>query len=247
MIFGRQLRLQSARRRDLSCQPVTAVDFMPALIAMILLPLGVIAVQLAFGLHGAANSMYKLCFLIPPIIYCRWQGIGVVRDIFKPQNWRRSLGIAAGLGIAAIVIFWTAYGLFGDRLLDKDRISESIGRQFVVNAHTVFFVAPVTIFLNSLVEEFFYRGFAFGLLVRRHRRLGYLLPSAAFTAQHVLFFWSWLAWIPFCLAIAGLIVFALVLQWLYERADSIVAPWLVHICGDVAMMGIAVGLLWFRW
>ena len=220
---------------------------MPVLVVLILLPLAAIGVQLALGLHGAANTIYKLCFLIPPIIYCRTQGIQVVRDILKPQNWRRSLDVAAALGLAAIAIFWTAYFLFGDLLLDKAKISESIGRQFIVNAKTVLFVAPFTIFLNSLVEEFFYRGFAFGLLVRRNRVVGYLLPAVVFTVQHVFFFWFWLQWIPFCLATVGLMVFALVLQWLYERADSIVAPWLVHICGDVAMMGIAVGLLWFRW
>jgi membrane protease YdiL (CAAX protease family) len=215
------------------------------LIGLILLPLVAIGVQLVLGLHGVANTLYKLCFLVPPIIYCRAHGIHAVRDILKPRNWRHSLGIAGGLGLAAIVIFWTAYSLFGDLLLDKAVISQSIGRQFIVNANTVLFVAPITIFLNSLVEEFFYRGFAFGLLVRRNRVLGYLLPAAAFTVQHVLFFWFWLTWIPFCLAIVGLMVFALVLQWLYERADSIVAPWLVHISGDVAMMGIAVTLLMF--
>jgi len=30
----------------------------------------------------------------------------------------------------------------------------------------------------------------------------------------------------------------------YERAGSIVAPWVVHILGDVAMMGIALTMLW---
>ena len=46
------------------------------------------------------------------------------------------------------------------------------------------------------------------------------------------------------MAAAGLFVFALVLQKVYEAADSIVAPWVIHILGDVAMMGIAVSLLW---
>jgi membrane protease YdiL (CAAX protease family) len=215
------------------------------LVAMILLPLVAIAVQLALEFHGAANAIYKLCFLIPPILYCRAHGIHVVRDILKPRNWRQSIKVAGALGLAAIAIFWSAYALFGDRLLDKAMIRESIGRQFIVNSDTVLFVAPFTIFLNSLLEEFFYRGFAFGLLAPRKRLVGYALPAAVFTAQHVLFFWHWLAWIPFCLAIVGLLVFALVLEWLYERADSIVAPWLVHICGDVAMMGIAVTLLLF--
>jgi membrane protease YdiL (CAAX protease family) len=215
---------------------------MPALVLLTLLPLAAIAAQHALGLHGVGNMLYKLCFLIPPIIYCYANRIHVVRDILQLKNWRRSFRLAAGLGLAAIAIFWTAYFLFGDLLLDHAKIAASISRQFTVNANTVLFVAPVTSFLNSFIEEFFYRGFAFGLLVRKNRVVGYLLPAAVFTTQHVMFFWYWLEWIPFCLATGGLLVFALVLEWLYKRANSIVAPWIVHICGDVAMMGIAVTL-----
>ena len=105
-------------------------------------------------------------------------------------------------------------------------------------------VAPVTVFLNSLLEEFFWRGFSFGLLVKRHRWLGYLLPAAAFTVQHVLFIYHWVTPLPLAMAVVALLVFALVLQWIYERADSLVAPWVVHILGDVAMMGIAVTMLY---
>ena len=104
-------------------------------------------------------------------------------------------------------------------------------------------VAPVTIFLNSLLEEFFWRGFGFGLLVTRQRCVGYLLPAAAFTVQHLLFIYHWVTPLPLVLAVLGLFVFAVVLQRIYETANSIVAPWVAHILGDVAMMGIAVTML----
>jgi membrane protease YdiL (CAAX protease family) len=38
--------------------------------------------------------------------------------------------------------------------------------------------------------------------------------------------------------------FTLVLQWFHEKAGSLAAPWLVHACGDIAMMGVAVRLPW---
>ena len=80
---------------------------MIALILLTLLPLGVISVQLALGLDGVVGySLYKVCFLIPPLIYCRVNGLSVWRDILKPRNWRRRLPAALGLGIAAVGIFW---------------------------------------------------------------------------------------------------------------------------------------------
>jgi membrane protease YdiL (CAAX protease family) len=122
-------------------------------------------------------------------------------------------------------------------------IVEKIHRQFSVNAATVLLIAPFTIMINSLIEEFFYRGFAFGLLAPKHPLVGTLLPAVVFTAQHLLFIYHWVTPLPLALAIVGLLVFALALQALYAKADTIIAPWVVHVCGDMAMMGIALELI----
>lgn len=265
---------------------------MATLAALTVLPLGIIAVQLALGLNGAAGySLYKIFLLVPPLVYCWRHGIRPGRDILRPGNWRQCLPGAVGLGIVAVAVFWGAYWALGDFLLDKSMIAGKIGVQFGVTPRTVLMVAPLTIFLNSLLEEFFYRGFAFGLLLRASARglgrrgilprplrlacvvghaeaarcrfydarpmidclphtarnqqtLAYLLPAAAFTTQHLLFIYHWVTPIPFLLAAVGLFLFALVLERLYEKAGSIVAPWVVHVLGDVAMMGIAMTMLW---
>ena len=220
---------------------------MALLISLILLPLGVIAIQLALDLDSHLGilgySLYKLFMLVPPLIYCRRQGIGVLRDILKLHNWRQCLPAAGALGVFAVLIFWGVYYFLGDLLLDKTMIVEKIDDQFSVTLSTVFLIAPVTIFFNSLLEESFYRGFAFGLLVKKQRWAGYLLPATAFTVQHILFIYHWLTPLPLTIAVVGLFILALALQRIYEKADSIVAPWLIHVCGDVAMMSITVTML----
>jgi hypothetical protein len=74
--------------------------------------------------------------------------------------------------------------------------------------------------------------------------LAYLLPAGVFTVQHLLFIYHWVTPLPLALAVVGLFVFAVVVQRLYERADTIVAPWVVHVFGDLAMMAIAMHMLW---
>jgi len=214
------------------------------LIVLLLLPLGIITAQLGLGTKTwIGYSLYKVAFLVPPVIYCRLCGIGLVRDILKLQNWRRGLGVAFFLGLLAIATFWIAYYVLGDLLLDKDRITARIDAQFHVNASTILLITPITILANSLLEEFFYRGFAYGQLARWHAGAAYLLPSLAFTLQHLLFIRDWVTFLPLMLAIAGLVVFAIILSWLYATYESIIAPWLTHIFGDVAMMGIALTLV----
>jgi hypothetical protein len=217
---------------------------MPTLIALTVLPLAIIGLQMACGTTGAFyNSIYKLAFIIPPLVYCRMHDIRVGREIFKWQNWRNRLGLSLALGGGAAAIFLGAYAAFGQALVDERAIVDKIEDQFSVTAATVLLIAPFTIAINSLIEEFFYRGFAFGLLAPRHALVGTLLPAAVFTAQHLLFIYHWVTPLPLALAIVGLTVFALVAQAMYAAADSIVAPWVIHVCGDVAMMAIAAKLL----
>ncbi len=217
---------------------------MPTLIALSLLPLAVILGQLALDLNGPVGySIYKLAMLIPPLIYCRRHGLRLGRDILRLHAWRNGLLPAVWLGAAAIVIFVGAYSLWGDILVDEEQVVAKISHQFGVSAATVLIVAPFTIVVNSLLEEFFYRGFSFGLLVRKNLAVGYLLPAAAFTAQHLLFIYHWVSLLPLLLAIAGLFILSLVLEYLYARFETIVAPWLVHACGDIAMMGLAVRMM----
>ena len=217
---------------------------MPTLIFLVVLPLLVIGAQIACGASGAlGNSIYKLCFLIPPIVYCRVHDIDISGDIFKWRNWRHDMPLSLALGALTAAIFLGAYWAFGNVLLDKQVIASKIHDQFSVHAGTVLLIAPFTIAINSLVEEFFYRGFAFGLLTPKHRLVGTLLPAVAFTVQHALFIYHWVTPLPLALGIIALAVCALVLQFMYAKADSIVAPWLIHVCGDAAMMLIAMELV----
>ena len=220
---------------------------MTMLASLVVLPLLAILAQQRLEVSGAiGNSLYKIALLVPPLIYCHVHKISIAREILKLRHWRNGLSTGVGLGVLAVAIFWGLYYALGDQLLDKDDIVAKIGTQFSVTAGNVFLIAPFTIILNSLLEEFFYRGFAFGLLVRKNARVGYLLPAAVFTVQHVLFIYHWMSVVPFVIAVAGLFVLALVLERIYVRTDTIVAPWLIHVFGDIAMMGIAVTLLYGR-
>ena len=221
------------------------------LVILVVLPLAVILLQWALDLPvhmgQIGNSLYKFAFVIPPVIYCLVYNESIKSEIFKLQNWRNGIKLSVGLGFLAIGIFWTLYYLLADRLLPKEtleKIAENIDSQFGVTRENIWYRAPYTILINSMLEEFFYRGFAFGQLLKKNRLIGYLLPASVFTVQHVLFFNQWeMEWLPFVLAVVGLIFFALVLQWVYAKTNTLIAPWLIHAFGDIAMMGIAVILL----
>ena len=196
---------------------------MVTLVGLLLLPLAIIALQIASGATGGlANGVYKVAFVVPPIVYCRVHSIHIGRDVFRWQNSRNGLGLSLVIGLVTAIIFVAFYAACGHLLVDKRAIAEKIQQQFGVTAGTVLLIAPWTIMINSLIEEFFYRGFSFGLIAKQRLLLGTLLPAAVFTVQHLMFAYHWVGPGILAIGIAALFVFSLVEQAMYAAADSIV-------------------------
>ena len=96
---------------------------------------------------------------------------------------------------------------------------------------------------NSLLEEFFFRGFAFLTLYRLgHVRLAYGFSALAFALYHLSIAGSWGAPVLVLLMVAGLTAAGLLFSWL-DRQGSILPAWLVHMGANLATN--TVGLMLF--
>jgi len=240
MTSNEHLLLDSQKEQSKSASGVQAAG----IIALTLLPLAVILLQVSLPLQGMlAYSLYKPFMIIPPLLYLRQKGIRPIRDIINPERWRAGIWPGIGFGMLGGAIFLGAYLFAADLLIDKAAIMAKIGTQFSVTASTVILAALYTTFINSLIEEFFYRGFAFGLLRRKNRTLAYLLPASVFTIQHLFFIYHWMSIPVLALVAVSLFVFSLVMQRVYEKTDSLIGPWIAHMFGDAVMMGIAASMV----
>lgn len=104
---------------------------------------------------------------------------------------------------------------------------------------------------HSLMEEYYWRWFAFGRM-RRHLPKGsaITLSSVAFMLHHIVILGVyfpgnfWLLALPFsiCVAVGGG-----VWAWLYERSGSLLGPWLSHLMIDAAILGVGYVMMWDYW
>lgn len=85
-----------------------------------------------------------------------------------------------------------------------------------------------TVCLVPVVEETLYRGLIFQQLQRKHRALAYIVSVAVFSAIHVAGFIGSVNWLTLLLCFAQYLPAGIALAWAYERADTIVAPILIH-------------------
>ena len=85
-----------------------------------------------------------------------------------------------------------------------------------------------TVFFVPVVEETLYRGLIFQQLQRKHRLLAYIISVAAFSSIHIVGFIGSANWLTLALCFMQYLPAGIALAWAYERADTIVAPILIH-------------------
>jgi membrane protease YdiL (CAAX protease family) len=109
--------------------------------------------------------------------------------------------------------------------------------------NTQFVLAAIyTVFVNSFIEELFFRGYVFkGLL--KNRKIAYIFSSALFALYHVTIFKSWFSLPVFLLTMVGLFIGGLIFSYFVEKSNSFLASYLIHISADLAIVGIGIHVL----
>lgn len=159
------------------------------------------------------------------------------------------LGLAFGLFVTALIA-----GLYGFWLVDSHLFAVAATHirakvtEFGFDTPRKYVAFAVFLALaHSLLEEYYWRWFAFGgLRTTWPFWPAALLASLAFAGHHVVVlavyfptaFWTTV--LPFSLGIA---VGGIVWCWLYERSGSLLGPWLSHALIDVAIMVVGYHLL----
>ncbi|MBE6608566.1 MAG: CPBP family intramembrane metalloprotease [Ruminococcaceae bacterium] len=190
------------------------------------------------------KSLIKIAlFMIVPILYFSFNK-GEIRNfkkLFIPEKkmFLRALLLAAGV-FAVIIAAYLVCRNFYDFSSVADKLTSDAG----VNADNFIYVSIYISFVNSLLEEFFFRGFAFITLKREYSRLfAYIFSSAVFTFYHVGMTVGWFSPIVFLLMLVGLFIGGCIFNYLNEKSENIYTSWFVHMCANFAINLIGMFLL----
>lgn len=178
--------------------------------------------------YAVKSAIKASLFLLVPLGYFLLyrQEWGQFKALFRPKG--RDLAVALGLGIATYGVMLGGY--FGLReLLNIDAIALSMTADGGVSAQNFLGVAVYISLINSLLEEFLFRGFAF-ITLKNHasRGLAYCFSALVFAAYHFGMFAGSYAPLIWVLAMAGLFLAGCILNFLNEKSGNIYVSWLVH-------------------
>lgn len=189
------------------------------------------------------KSIIKITvFLLIPFILNYLKGDGEIYEYLKAKDKRSLIGsIILGFGVYGFIM--GAYFIISP-FIDMTIIKKELFKELGVSKANFIFVALYISFINSLLEEFFFRGFLFlGLLEKTNRKTAYIISGSLFTIYHVAVMDSWFQPTVFALAILGLFVGGLIFNYLNEKNKTILNSWIVHMMANFAINHI--GLMMF--
>lgn len=183
--------------------------------------------------YAVKSALKIIAFMIVPCYYSyRNKNINLKSlFIFKPKE----MVYAVSMGIGVYVFILLCYFTIGD-FFDFSKVTGALNENVGVNKENFVYVAIYISFVNSLLEEFFFRGFVFMNLKKLvGRNPAYLVSSTAFGAYHVAMMTGWFSFGLFLLLLAALIAAGLLFDWLNEKQGNIYNSWFVHMFANFSI------------
>ena len=196
--------------------------------------------------EGGLRPVYPVKSALKIVVFLGGAGLYALltRDLGLFRVFRRSQRIKLAILLAAGVPVLLLGGyLLLSPWLDLSAIPENLAAKEGITRETFPLAAAYITLCNSLLEEFFFRGFAF-LTLRRlgYKELSYSFSALAFALYHVSITSNWGSPVLILLMVAGLTAAGLFFSWL-DRDGSLFPSWLVHMGANLGTN--AVGFILF--
>ncbi len=188
------------------------------------------------------KSVIKIClFLLLPVLLACTTGGMELKTLFRVQKQGFGTALLLGLGLYAVIVG----GFFLLRpFVDFSGIAENLSKNAGVTRENFLFVSLYISFANSLLEEFFFRGFLL-------RGFGTALPALAacicsavlFSLYHTAMMLGWFPFWLFALVLLGLAAGGVIFTLLNRKTGTVYTSWFVHMFANFAINTVGFLLL----
>lgn len=204
------------------------------------IPLVVIIACMIMGLVDAViqpgyviKSFIKIVIFLLIPTFCAIGDKNIHLDkLFKPD--KKGVLLAMCLGLLVYGIILGAYFALKN-VFDFSALTKSLNDTTGVNKSNFLWVAVYISFINSLLEEFFFRGFSFITLKNfTSRNFAYIFSALCFALYHIAMMIGWFGIPVILLSLLGLFVGGILFNKLDEKNENIYLSWLLHMFANFA-------------
>ena len=175
-------------------------------------------------------------FSIFPIVYILKTGDNVVKDSIINKKRSKLFSLSTFLGIIIFVIIIISFN-FLKQYIDIPQLVGEFEDKYKINKTNIVYYGLYITFINSLIEEFFFRGFIFlNIKKLKYKKLAYIISSLAFAIYHIANFQNWFSIGMFLFVSIGLFIGGCIFNYLDDKQETFLNSWFVHIAADLAII-----------
>lgn len=177
-----------------------------------------------------------LLFTIIPLGYLLTTHHNVIQESIENLKEIKNIKMSITLGIVVFAIIIVIYAIVKQYIHIDILIQEFEGKYKISKDNIIYYGLYMT-FINSLLEELFFRGFIFlNIKKLNYKKCAYIISSLAFAIYHIANFQNWFSVTLFLLASAGLFIGGIIFNYLDDKPNTFFNSWFVHICADLAII-----------
>lgn len=189
------------------------------------------------------KSLIKIfTFISLILIYCYINKDFSYFKIFKITS-KKDFLLSILMGLFVYLVIISTY-FIAKNFIDLNEISSNLMSKENISKDNFIFVAIYISLINSLLEEMFFRGFAFITLKNFISfKFAYIFSALTFSLYHVFIMASWFNPLLFILLLLSLIIAGIIFNY-FDRKSIIYNSWLIHMSANLAIN--TVGLIMFN-
>ncbi|NTW95179.1 MAG: CPBP family intramembrane metalloprotease [Erysipelotrichaceae bacterium] len=167
-----------------------------------------------------------LTFSLIPLFYFRLLEKSSIRSLFQIKHTGLKVALILGLSsYALIIVIYFSFGYFFDLTLVSKILEDNFGSGTLNFVPIAFYIAMI----NSFLEEFFFRGFAYLALVKvSSRRFASIFSSIMFALYHVFLMYGLFPFWLYISALGLMIIAGVLFNALDQPSKTILPSWLFH-------------------
>lgn len=199
------------------------------IISVLILALSVCFVDAIIKPNYVIKSIVKIVFyLAVPLLYfvINKDELQDFKKMFYPN--KKDLIKTLLLSISVYTTIVIGYFLVRN-FIDFSNVTDNLTYNMGITLDNFLYVTLYISFINSFLEEFFYRGYAF-ITLKKHinRKFAYIFSATLFAFYHVGMMLESFYFPDLILAVIGLFFGGCLFNYLNEKSNNIYPSWIVH-------------------
>jgi membrane protease YdiL (CAAX protease family) len=205
-------------------------------------------VEQSVGVSYLFKSSLKLVlFVVLPMFYLKKnKSQGDVKKFKLDRSCLSNLKHAFIFGILGALLI-IILGIVFSPTIDFVSLRLELAEKLKVTKSVFIFVALYITFINSFIEEFFFRGIVYlGLDSEGKRLVGSLFSGILFGLYHMAMFASWFSPLLVFICVLGLSLVGVFFNYINTRTKSFLNSWIIHIIADTSIMAFGYFMLYIK-